>query len=120
MIRNLLTEVERRDKVSVISLKGEISSLAKDSFFDAYDQANRQKTNAILLDMLEVEYINSAGIALIIRMVSDARERGSKVAVSGLSDHYREIFHITRLDDFVSIYSDRETALKALSNDHAN
>jgi hypothetical protein len=42
-----------------------------------------------------------------------ARARASKRALSayGLSDHYVEIFNITRLSDFVSVFPDEESAL---------
>ena len=40
---------------------------------------------------------------------------GDKLLASGLSDHYREIFQITRLTDFISIFPDVETALASAS-----
>ncbi|HZW05118.1 MAG TPA: STAS domain-containing protein [Anaerolineaceae bacterium] len=115
MIRTLEAEIEKRNGIAIIDLKGEISSRAESTFLDAFERANDQHSRVILLNLEQVEYINSAGIALIIRMVADARQTGCPVAVSGLSQHYREIFHITRLDDFVTIFSDRDEAVRTLS-----
>jgi anti-anti-sigma factor len=50
-----------------------------------------------------VDYINSTGIALIVGLLGKARAAEVPVAASGLSDHYREIFEITRLSDFITI-----------------
>ena len=41
-----------------------------------------------------------------------ARAEEREVGAFGLSDHYREVFNITRLSDFMTIY-DNETAAVA-------
>jgi hypothetical protein len=50
-----------------------------------------------------VDYINSTGIALIVRLLAEARRDHREVIALGLSDHYREIFRITRLSDYLTI-----------------
>ncbi len=57
----------------------------------------------ITLDFHDVGYINSTGIALVVRLLADARRDGRAVRAVGLSPHYREIFRITRLSDFMDI-----------------
>ena len=49
------------------------------------------------------EYISSTGIAVIVGLLAQARTQGVEVKAIGLSDHYREIFEITRLADFMTI-----------------
>ena len=56
-------------------------------------------------------YINSTGIALIVGLLARARKSNRRLVVIGLSDHYVEIFHITRLVDFMSIYPDETSVL---------
>jgi anti-anti-sigma factor len=58
-----------------------------------------------------VDYINSTGIALIVSLLAQARKSRQRLVVYGLSDHYVEIFQITRLADFMTIYPDEESAL---------
>ena len=43
------------------------------------------------------------GIALVVRLLADARRDGRTVRAIGLTEHYREIFRITRLSDFMEI-----------------
>ena len=57
----------------------------------------------MVLDFTEVEYINSTGIAVIVGVLAKARAGGQEVSALGLSDHYREVFRITRLSDFMDI-----------------
>ena len=57
----------------------------------------------VVLDFAAVDYINSTGIALIVRLLAEARRDHREVIALGLSDHYREIFRITRLSDYLTI-----------------
>ncbi len=57
----------------------------------------------MILDFANVDYINSTGIALIVRLLAEARRDHREVIAVGLSDHYREIFRITRLSDYLVI-----------------
>src|SRR3989304_53356 len=65
---------------------------------------------AVLLNFHGVEYINSTGIPLIVSLLAQARKSHRRVLAYGLSDHYQEIFQITRLADFMSIFPDEESA----------
>ena len=53
-----------------------------------------------------MDYINSTGIALIVGVLAEARKAKRKVVACGLSGHYREIFQVTRLSDFMPIFAD--------------
>ncbi|HEY6674975.1 MAG TPA: STAS domain-containing protein, partial [Rubrobacteraceae bacterium] len=66
----------------------------------------------ILLNFEEVDYIDSTGIFLITRLLAKARASKRRLLAYGLSDHYVEIFNITRLSDFVSVFPDEESALE--------
>lgn len=97
--------------MAVIDLHGEINSLGDDTLNEAFAVATRNHPTAILLNFRDVDYINSTGIALIVGLMAQARKAGVPLLTCGLSDHYQEIFHITRLSDFMSIFPDEATAL---------
>jgi hypothetical protein len=48
-------------------------------------------------------------------MLAKARASKRRLLAYGLSDHYVEIFDITRLSHFVSVFSDEESALSGAS-----
>jgi len=64
-----------------------------------------------VLNFNRVDYINSTGIALIVGLLAKARQSRRRLSVYGLSEHYVEIFHITRLADFMSLFPDEASAL---------
>ena len=86
-----------------LALAGEIDRDADGALGSAYDEAVGTGATSIRLDFSDVSYINSTGIALIVGLLGRARAADIPVSAYGLSDHYREIFEITRLSDFITI-----------------
>ena len=91
------------DGLTVVELGGDINSTAEEELTKAYEGAAAADASTVLLDFEEVGYINSTGIALIVRLLAEARRDHREVIALGLSDHYREIFRITRLSDYLTI-----------------
>jgi anti-anti-sigma factor len=109
----LLATVRQQAGKAIIDLDGEINAFAEDTLLEAYHQAESEDVSTILLNFQEVEYINSTGIALIVSLLAQARKAHRKIVVYGLSDHYIEIFEITRLADFMTITENESAALSA-------
>ena len=103
----LQAEVRERDGVPVIDLTGDVNSDAEGALNDAYARATAGGPGSVALNFAGADYINSTGIALIVGLLAQARTSGIEVKAYGLSDHYREIFEITRLADFMTI-TDKE------------
>lgn len=107
--------IRRQVRVAIIDLQGEINNFAENALHAAYNEAISGQPEVILLNFREVDYINSTGIALIVGLLKRARQIECPFIVYGLSEHYLEIFRITRLADFMRIFSDEENALKNIS-----
>jgi anti-sigma B factor antagonist len=112
---NMLEATVRRDRdVSIVKLTGEINAFAEEALEKAYAEAEESGSEAIILDFSGVDYINSTGIALIVGLLARARKSHRALLAYGLSDHYVEIFRITRLADFMSVYPDEASALASV------
>jgi anti-sigma B factor antagonist len=86
-----------------LRLTGDLNARADATLADAYAQVTALDPRRVSLDFGRVGYINSTGIALVVRLLADARRDGRTVRALGLTAHYREIFRITRLSDFMEI-----------------
>lgn len=95
-----ITEIP--DEVRV-RLTGDLNAKADETLADAYAQVVALGPHRVTLDFGRVGYINSTGIALVVRFLADARRDGRAVRAIGLTEHYQEIFRITRLSDFMEI-----------------
>ena len=94
-------------QTTVIDLSGDIDRNAGETMDEAYASAG---SGPLVLNFANVGFINSSGIALIISFLTKARQDGRSVAACGLTPHYEEIFSVTRLSDFMTVYSDEEAA----------
>ena len=104
---------------AVIALSGEVDGSAAAVLTEAYERAvaaSPEDHDTVVLDFAAVEYINSTGIALIVSVLAKARAERRKVVASGLSPHYREIFDITRLSDFIELFPDLDRAVSQLTH----
>jgi anti-anti-sigma factor len=95
-----------------VDLQGEIDAFAEAALQQAYAEAEAWNPEVILLNFVDVDYINSTGIALIVSMLAKARASHRRLLASGLSEHYVEIFEITRLADFISVFPTEAAALQ--------
>ena len=110
----LETNVRRQPGVALVDLTGEIDASAEESLTAAYAEATDADAQTVVLNFTGVDYINSTGIALVVGLLAQARRDRVAVAACGLTDHYREIFEITRLSDFMQIFPDEESATGGL------
>lgn len=101
----------RAHDVPVIDIAGELNGAAEAELNAAFADATRDNPGAVLLNFEQLTYMNSTGIALVVKLLAEARKRRLELLVCGLSEHYQHIFSITRLADFMSILDDEASAL---------
>ncbi len=104
--------VTRTDEGSVVVMSGTVNRAAKQDLETAYEEA-AANPGRVLMDFRGVDYINSTGIAVIVGVLAMARAEDREVGAFGLTEHYREVFNITRLSDFMTIYDDETAAAAA-------
>jgi len=114
-VRHLEAEVRQERGVVVLDLRGEINGFAQEALDAAYSEAESNDPEAILLNFEEVDYINSTGIALIVGLLAKARASHKRLLACNLSEHYVEIFEITRLSDYIGVFPDEESAMSETS-----
>lgn len=96
--------------VRVIDISGDITASSEDQITDAHGKAGNG-ARAVILNFEGMEYMNSSGIGLLVTTLIRAQRAGHDLRAFGLSDHYRQIFSLTRLDEAISIYDDEESAV---------
>ncbi len=101
------------DNVSIIDVKGELTAFAEGVLMDSYNQASDGKVRAIVLNFEGLEYMNSSGIGLLVTLLIRVNREKQRLLTYGLSEHYRSIFQITRLDDAIGIHETEDEAVGA-------
>jgi anti-sigma B factor antagonist len=98
----------------IIDISGEVNAFAEDALMDAYTQASNGNTHAIILNFSGLEYMNSSGIGLLVTLLIRVNRQKQKLLAYGLSEHYRQIFELTRLNEAIGIYATEAEALAAV------
>jgi anti-sigma B factor antagonist len=96
---------------NVIDLSGEISSFTEKTLGDAYAQAVEGNIRTVIFNFTDITYMNSSGIGMLVMLLIRARREKKNIVGYGLSDHYRSLFEITRLDQVIPVHSSEEVAL---------
>jgi anti-anti-sigma factor len=98
-------------RTAVINIRGDVTAASESALMSAYEEAAQQGARRLVLNFSGLEYMNSGGIGMLVTMLVRANRHNRQLAAFGLSEHYREIFELTRLDEAITIYDDEQSAL---------
>jgi anti-sigma B factor antagonist len=97
----------------IIDIHGDMSAFAEDVLMAAYAEANTPGVHAFILNFSGLEYMNSSGIGLLVTLLIRINRTKQRLLAYGLSDHYKHIFELTRLNEAIGIYDTESQALAA-------
>lgn len=98
---------------SIIGIRGEVTAFAEEVLMQAYNQAMAPTTRNLILNFSGLEYMNSSGIGLLVTLLIRVNRQKQHMLSYGLSEHYHNIFDITRLSDAIKIYNTEAEAIAA-------
>jgi anti-sigma B factor antagonist len=98
-------------KVYVFDIAGEINAQAESALMDAYTRANSAGAQSIVLNFQNLQYMNSSGIGLLVTLLIRIQRQKQHLHACNLSDHYRQIFELTRLNEAIGIFANEAEAL---------
>ena len=104
-----ITPVQSRS--NVVPLKGEIDLHVSPTVTTTLNEVIDKKPERLVVDLSEVSYIDSAGLAALIQAMQKMEGYGGKFMLSGLQETVRSIFEISRLDQVFQIFPDANSAL---------
>lgn len=101
------------DAAAIIDIRGEVTAASGEPLTAAYDEATAGGAKSLILNFTELEYMNSSGIGMLVTLLVRANRQRQQLAAFGLTEHYRQIFELTRLDEAITIFDDEHSALSA-------
>ena len=103
------------NQASVIDIRGEVTAYAENALMDAYTKAGGDDVRGIILNLSDLEYMNSSGIGLLVTLLIRVQRQKQRLLAFGLSEHYQHIFELTRLNEAIGIYDTEAEALAAVN-----
>lgn len=98
---------------SVIHIAGDVTAACEGTLMSAHEAATDAGSKLLVLDFTGMEYMNSGGIGMLVTLLVRGQRRHQKLAAVGLTEHYRQIFELTRLDEAIALHPDVAAALAA-------
>ncbi len=98
---------------NVVPLEGEIDLHVSPQIGARLAAMIKEKPKKLVVDLSQVTYIDSSGLAVLIEAMQNVGSYGGKFALAGLQDGVRPIFEIARLDQVFRIFPDTASALAA-------
>ena len=104
-------EFEHHGAVTLLNIRGDITSFSEPFLNEAYQSANEQGASKILLKIGQDAYINSGGIAVLIQILAQSKRNKQTIMITGASNHYKKIFRMVGISKFAKIQDSVEKAL---------
>jgi anti-anti-sigma factor len=104
----------RSGDIAILRISGDVTSASDAELTDGFGAALDDGARAVALDFSAMEYMNSGGIGLLVTLLVRAQRAGVRLLAIGLSDHYRQILALTRLDEAIEILPDEAAAMAAV------
>jgi len=108
-------KIETRDTVTILDIQGDVTAFSEPFLNEAYQTANNQGAGKILLKFDSNAYINSGGIAVLIQVLARTKKNNQQIGITGISDHFKKIFHMVGITKFARIFESLEDALKQMA-----
>jgi anti-sigma B factor antagonist len=101
-------EVERIEEGGRLrlALRGELDLYAAPQFDDALVEAEGESWPLLVLDLSGLEFMDSAGLRLIVRTHARAEQAGRRMVVVNGPDTVARVFTVTSLDRQLEIVDD--------------
>ena len=103
-------EVTDRQGTRIVAFKGEVdlesSPAARELLLKCFDTATK-----VIVDLSEVTYIDSSGVASLVEALQAAKKSGSQFALAASSEPTRRVLELARLDKVFTMYSSVDEGL---------
>jgi anti-sigma B factor antagonist len=109
-------QISRRqlDKTTIFDVSGDIDLANSPAVRKALLKEIRDnRTPRVVMNLSNVRYIDSSGVASLVEGLKAARDAGSRFILFGLSTSAREVLQLSRLLRIFEVYDNEEQALAA-------
>ena len=109
--QDIIKGVEEKDGAVIISLAGEIDMKCSSELRAKFMELFKSRPAVLIVDMTEVEFMDSSGLAILVEALKWCRQNDSKLKLVGMVQTVRNVFEISRLDSIFQICDTIEEAL---------
>jgi anti-sigma B factor antagonist len=110
-------ESQVRDGVCILRLQGRFVTGSDATLFSAQNSLLEAGISKAIIDLSEVPYIDSTGLAFVVELHKSLAARGGQLFLAGANERVREVLEMTRIGVIVPLFEDVEDAEAALQGE---
>ncbi len=104
--------INEQNGISICRAVGEIDINTAPQLKKVFDKLVKEKKDKIVINMENVDYIDSSGLATLVELLKNFRKYGARMKLTGLTSKIRSLFEITKLEKLFDISEKEEDAVK--------
>jgi len=93
---------------------GRIDAYGADPFFEAIAPLITDEHPSLLIDLAGVDHLSSAGVAVVVRLLSRARQKNGRIAMYGASTRVETVVRIIYMESALNLCESEEEAFARL------
>lgn len=101
--------------LACFDIKEEMTVFSGPRLNDTYQQAIGQGADKIMFNFNGCTYISSAGVAIFIQIIVQAKRRNQSIGITGLPKHFEKIFRMLGIAKFAKIHDSLQCAMEELN-----
>jgi anti-sigma B factor antagonist len=105
--------VEDKGGIAVYRMTGDIDINTSPDVKKSFDRTISAKKNKVVINLKDVGYVDSSGLATLVEILKNLRSYGGKLKLTNLSGKVKGLFEITKLDKLFDIVAEEKDALGA-------
>jgi anti-sigma B factor antagonist len=109
-IPSRIADIRRSEELTLVTVRGDIDLQHSVRFQQEVLDLCCDVENRMILDLTQVDYLDSSGLASLVKVQSRCRKQGKQLRLVGLSTKVRGLFEITRLMSVFEIFDTVEEA----------
>ncbi len=106
---------ERREGALILRASGRLDSARAEGFEEQLEEAVGQNDQNVILDLEDVEFMNSAGLRIALLTAKELDRAGRRFAVCALSEQVSAVFKISGFDKIIAVYDSTQDAIDSFS-----
>ncbi|MDD4013364.1 MAG: STAS domain-containing protein [Candidatus Omnitrophica bacterium] len=103
--------LEEMGGISVFRVSGDIDINSSPDVKKSFDKAINAKKNKVVINLKDVGYVDSSGLATLVEIFKNLRSLGGKLKLTNLSGKVKGLFEITKLDKLFDILPEEKDAI---------
>jgi anti-sigma B factor antagonist len=96
---------------AVVALRGDFTLDTAPSLGRKLVKLSKKDKVMLILNLAELSAIDTAGIATLVEVLRTLNSRHGKLRLSGLSERFRRVMQLARLDRIFAVYDTVDAAL---------